>query len=226
MAVTFDSPPGTSFDEVVLVEPRPSNSRYLRAESLQIVTLPARLFLALGWLRAASEKLIDVNWWTGYELDVFLIEQRPRALPFMQPVIDRVFTPTVLAIAAIVMVAEFAIGLALARAKHMRTALVAGITLNVVFVLLGVVTPSAFYLILQVTLLVALGERTNDRVTLRQLWGRAIACLVAALAMLPFATTLHPAEVIEDPALMLATVAGLCASVDLLRIAHIKIGHE
>ena len=82
----------------------------LRLAASTILLFPIRMFLGFGWLRAGIEKVIDWSWWTGEELQRFLIEQRPLALPFMEPLIDGVFEPFVVAISLAVMIAQLAIG--------------------------------------------------------------------------------------------------------------------
>lgn len=197
-----------------------------RLDSLKVVTFPARMFLALGWMRAGVEKAISVEWWTGSELNTFLAVQRDHALPFMGPIIDNVLVPAVVPLTVAVVALQFAIAFGLVRARRLRSALLAGMALNVIFVLLGAVTPSAFYLVLQLTVLAALGERDRRQTAPRVRWFRASLCLVAGAAMLPFAQTVHPAEVIDDPALMLATIATLCASIDVLRIGQATIARD
>ena len=45
-----------------------------------VVLLPLRIFLAAGWLRAASEKLIDPQWWSGDKLRSYVTAQHQTAL--------------------------------------------------------------------------------------------------------------------------------------------------
>ena len=67
------------------------------------------------------------------------------------------------------------------------------------FTMAGRVNPSAFYLVMQVTLLFALSRPVGARIALR----RAAVWLVPAAMFAPFARTIEPAHVIDDPALML-----------------------
>ena len=46
------------------------------------------------------------------------------------------------------------------------------------------------------------------------------AALAAMVSLAPFISTLHPADVIEDPAIMLITVAGLFATTQALSILN------
>ena len=172
---------------------------------------PARAFLAFGWLRAGVEKAIDPDWWSGAALDAFLAEQTSAMLPFMEPLTDAFVAPAPAITAFIVLVAELALGVLLLTGRRLGTALLGASALNVIFVLMGVVTPSAFYLVLQLTLLLALGARTGW-FTARRRVALIGAAGLAGVALAPFIATLHPAEVIHDPAIMLVTVGALTAA--------------
>lgn len=177
----------------------------------RFVLFPARAFLAFGWLRASVEKIISVDWWTGAELRVFLGEQSNAMLPFVRPFTDALVLPFPAVTAAIVALVELALGVALLTGRKLGTALGVASALNVLFVLLGVVTPSAFYLVLQLTLLMALGVSRGWFTPTRN---RVLAGMsgLAAVGLAPFIETVHPAEVIHDPAIMLATLASLIAA--------------
>lgn len=178
----------------------------------QLVFFPARAFLAFGWLRAGIEKAIELDWWTGQEVQVFLIEHQDVALPFAVAWSNPV-SAMAPAVAAAVLALELAIGTCLLTARRLRPALWAGIALNIVFVSFGVVTPSAFYLVLQFTLLLGLVACQASR-TLRIVLVTTSALVIAAV--LPYVNTLHPSEVIHDPALMLATIAALLGATQLI----------
>ena len=169
--------------------------------------LPLRWFLAAGWLRAAVEKIISVDWWTGAELDAFLAGQRLHMVDFFPSVVDAVIAPFSLPIAWIVVEMQLAIGLCLLLGRQVRLALWGGVLLNTVFVLAGAVNPSAFYLVMQLVLLLSLARAVPWRTSL----GRAAGWLMGALAMLPFVRTVEPALVIDDPAAMLSFAAVLAA---------------
>lgn len=197
----------------------------LRIATPSILLFPIRMFLGFGWLRAGIEKMLDETWWTGDHLRRFLIEQRPVALPFMPDVIDRLFEPFAVSIALFVMLFQLAIGIAFVTARHLRPALWAGVTLNVVFVAMGAVDPSVFYLVIQLSLLaaVALGvfgdrRRAPNPVSVGLKLG-------VAGALAPYAMTIAPAEVIHDPAIILMTVAILAAATEALGwFAHVDDG--
>lgn len=181
-------------------------SRLLPARRL-VVLAPMYLFLIVGWFRAGVEKVIDPTWWTGDGLVAFLDEQRDAMLPFFVPFADSVVDPIAPVVAWLVMCAQFAIAMCLATNRRVRTALWAGIVLNLSFTMAGRVNPSAFYLVMQMTLLFALSRPTTLRIATR----RATLLLIPALLVAPFARTLDPHHVIEDPALMLSFMSLLAA---------------
>lgn len=169
--------------------------------------LPLRLFLAAGWLRAGVEKVIEPSWWTGAALDRFLVEQETTMLPFFRWFSDLLIEPLTVPVAWLVVAMQLTIGVCLLLGRFPRRALWAGVVLNLCFTMAGRVNPSAFYLVMELALLVGLSRP----VSLTIAWRRATLWLVPALVMLPFARTIEPAEAIEDPALMIAFVSGLAA---------------
>ncbi|MCU1502336.1 MAG: hypothetical protein JWM12_1690 [Ilumatobacteraceae bacterium] len=171
--------------------------------------MPLRLFLAAGWLRATLEKLIDEEWWRGLGVRSFLATDRPLALPFIRPLMDGVLQSRAPLVAVVVVLAELACGLAIASGRCLRLGLRVGVGLNVAFVLCGRVNPSAFYLVMEIVLLFAIAEGTigtTPRRASRSAFN-ALAAAGAGAAMLPFIRTLQPAQVIADPAAMLAFLA-------------------
>ena len=139
------------------------------------------------------------------------IEIRDTGTGIPDDVIDRLFEPFAVPIALFVMIAQLAIGVAFVTARHLRPALWMGVTLNVVFVAIGAVDPSVFYLVIQLSLLaaVALGvfggrPRAPNPVSVGLKLG-------VAGALAPYAMTIAPADVIHDPAIILMTVAILAA---------------
>lgn len=177
----------------------------------RFVLFPARAFLAFGWLRAGVEKAIDPQWWSGAKLTTFLDDQSDSMLPFMEPLTNAFVAPAPFITAAIVLAVELVLGVLILTGRRLGPALLGASALNVIFVLMGVVTPSAFYLVIQLTLLLALAARTgwfNARRRLAVIAGAGLT----GIALTPFVATIHPAEVIHDPAIMLVTVGALAAA--------------
>ena len=191
-----------------------------RVGRLAIIMFPARAFLALGWIRAGAEKLIDTRWWAGDYITNFLADHEESMLSIMAPVTELIGVRVAALLALVVLLAEFAIGVCLITGRFQRQALWAACALNVSFVALGAVSPSAFYLVLQMTLLLALASARRPA-SKPQTSSSVGGWIIAALAMLPFITTLHPHEVIDDPAIMLATLAALrAATLTVLAVEH------
>jgi hypothetical protein len=192
---------------------RSFGSRLRRQRSLAVLLLPLHLFLLAGWSRAAAEKVIDPQWWSSEHLLEFLDEQRPYMLPWFGWFSDHVLTPLAPQVGVTVLGMQISIVVCLATNHRVKQALWAGIVLNLCFTMAGRVNPSAFYLVMQVTMLFALSRPAQREVALRRAGVWASLAAVSA----PFARTLHPREVIEDPALMLAFLATVAAVTTVAR---------
>lgn len=179
-------------------------------------------FIGLGWLRAAVEKAIDSSWWSGEYLGDFLVAQQDLALAWYEPFLNFIVAPNAVAISFIVMIAQFAIGGALLAGRRQGLALGAGMFLNLMFIAAGAVTPSVFYLLAQGAVALWLAERSRRR-DLTKLYDMALlgGATLTGLS-LPLTETIDPAEVIHDPAIMLATAGGFTAGLALdLRRRHV-----
>jgi len=185
-----------------------------------VVLLPLRLFLAAGWLRAAAEKVIDPQWWSGNKLRAFLTAQHSEALPFFRPVMENAIRPAAMEVAIVVAVTQLAIGLAIAVGKPMRLALRWGFVLNVVFIMAGKVNPSCFYLVMEIVLLVAIADGVIGVRPTTPSWRSVLIAIVSAataVAVVPYVRTIEPAQVIEDPAMMLAFLGFIITTTVLVR---------
>lgn len=223
--ITVSSPAPTA-DRTASARRSPAVTAPLDGGTDRFVLFPVRAFLAFGWLRAGVEKVIDGAWWTGAKLDTFLSDQSGAMLPFMEPLTNSLVAPAPFITAALVLVVELAIGVLLLTGRRLGPALLTASALNVIFVLMGVVTPSAFYLVMQLTLLLALGARTGWFNARRRLAVIGGATLVA-IGLAPFIATIHPAEVIHDPAIMLVTVGALAAATQgFTLLATSPLGHQ
>jgi uncharacterized membrane protein YphA (DoxX/SURF4 family) len=192
-----------------------------RVSSL-VMLLPIRIFLAAGWLRAGAEKLIDGQWWSGEHLQAFVSEQHDAAIPFFRPVMDHVIAPAAPWVAFVVMITQLMCGLAIGAGRRMRLALRWAFLLNVVFILAGRVNPSAFYLIMEAVLLFAIADGTighrHSTPTNRTFITAGMSALFA-LAFVPYIRTIQPAEVIDDPAMMLSFLGAVVATTLVVRLA-------
>lgn len=208
------------------VWPRRTNDTGLAAA---LVLLPVRLFLALIWGRAAIEKSIDAGWWSGDELRSALREEQAGTVPIFEPVLERVVGPVVVAVAVALVAAQLACAVAFATGRHLRLALFAAITMNVCFVLAGRVNPSIFYLVMELTLVIAItGGVIGGRRPRSPRWTAAfaIASFGAAGALAPSVRTLRPTGMLGDPALVLVTafgLVGLCLALQLV-VHDVRLG--
>jgi hypothetical protein len=189
-------------------------------EAARVLWLPIRVFLVAGWLRAAVAKAIDPSWWSGEQLLAFLSQQRGLELPLVRSLVDTVIEPAAAVVAGLVVVAQFATAVGFLTRRWFEAALHLGIGLNLAFLAMGAVNPSAFYVVMQLSLLAALREGVVDgrpRAPGRSGVIGSLAVTALGLSMLPFVRTLEPSAVIEDPAIMLAFLALLAGGSGLLR---------
>lgn len=118
--------------------------------------VPLRLFIGLGWLRAAFEKLFDSHWRDGSKLLSFFDTQiMGNHIPFgaYQALIEGVFSQHAVIMGWLVAVGQLLVGLAILTGTLTSAALLAAMFLNINFMLAGRVNPSAFYLIIELVLL-------------------------------------------------------------------------
>ncbi len=173
-----------------------------RVAGLPAWVLLTQLFIGFGWLRAVTEKLIDPQWWTGDTIRAFAVTHGQSVLAWYEPFLTYVVVPAAPLIGLIVLIAQLVAGLSLITGKRLGLGLGVGIFLNLNFVASGAVTPSVFYLLAQGALVLWLAERAPTTRSAHQLNAAALAALFLAGLNLLFIETLHPAEVIEDPAMM------------------------
>ncbi len=118
--------------------------------------VPLRLFIGLGWIRAAIEKLIDPHWHDGSKLLAFFDAQIMGGyvvFPAYQSLMEGVFTQQVVFMSWLVAVGQLLVGIGILTGTLTSVALIAAIFLNMNFMFAGRVNPSAFYLIIQMVLL-------------------------------------------------------------------------
>lgn len=197
--------------------------------------LPLRVFIGLGWLRAATEKIVDPGWYDGTELTAFLEQQlgwSQEAFPFYGALMEGIFLPGATALGIVVILAQLFAGVSILAGYYTNAGLLVGLVMNVNFVLAGAVDPSTFYIVIQLVLffggagavlsvdaargaethgplLTAPGHDAGGRGAQHQRVYGAIAavCLLFAVAMAPYVSTLAPATVVEDPAMILVVLA-------------------
>ena len=196
--------------------------------------VPLRLFVGLGWLRACAEKVIDPGWRDGSSLAAFLshhVAAGEVAFPWYETLIAQVFLPHATPLALLIVLGQFLAGVAIAAGGLTNAALLGGFFMNLNFLLAGAPNPSAFYIVIQVTLLLTnagailgldaglakiihppllvaqpLAERRRRRWRAPVLPIGAIL-LVTAVYALAYVTDWSPAGSVEDPAMIVVILA-------------------
>lgn len=133
-------------------------SAHVRSEARQsgIALVPVRVFIGIGWLRAAAEKAVAPNWLHGTGVSNFLNTQlagRHIAFPPYQALVTGVFLPHAAFLGGIILLGQLLVGLAILTGTLTRAALVGGLFMNLNFVLSGAPDHSAFYIVIQAMLL-------------------------------------------------------------------------
>ncbi len=177
------------------------------------------VFIGLGWLRAATSKIIDPSWWSGDYLVHFLADHDQATLGWYAPFVDLVVAPNAVLVALAVLVLQLVVAASLLTGRARTVGLGLGIAMNLHFVAAGAVNPSAFYLLAQGALVLWLVEAWSSRRAQATLPGVAASGLAVAGFNLPFIATLHPAEVIDDPAIMFCTLGALTCLACVIAVA-------
>ncbi len=191
--------------------------RAARAAAARYRSVPASVlipqwFLALGWIRASVAHGVAGSWWTGQDLLAFLVDTADMRLPVYDPFVEFVVRPFPILISVVVVILQLLIGLALlANIRPVAWALI-GMFLNFNFILAGAVNPSVFYVVMGagVVLWIMLDRMSAARARRMAVWATGVA-VIALLVCGPFITTFNPAEVIEDPSLILIMLSSLFA---------------
>lgn len=182
--------------------------------------LVTQAFFALGWLRAASSKVIDASWWSGAHVESFVADHNSLALPWAFPLAEFAVAHAAQLVAVVVVVAQCFVGAALLTNRFVSAALAVGLGMNFVFLTCGAVNPSVFYIVGQGALVLWLLDSDNTSPERARTLG-LVTWLAGALLVIsvPFAQTVQPSQVIEDPACVLSLVSILTIlALTLLRI--------
>ena len=192
---------------------RAADAAAARYQSVPPSVLYPQLFLAVGWLRAAVAHGLSGSWWSGDEIMEFLDDTEQLRLPLYEPFVDALVRPVPLLTAGVVILLQLIVGLALV--TNIRPVMWAsvGIGLNVNFIMAGQVNPSVFYVAMALAVILGI---LWDRLEAGKAHRTAIQATVVAVVFLalfaPFTTTLDPANVIEDPSLILILLSSLFAA--------------
>ncbi len=191
---------------------RPSVPAGRRFGAMPSWVLVPQLFLAAGWLRAGIEKATTSAWWKGEALRGFVEANTDQAVTIYEPFLSHVVEPYAVVVAVAVCLAELAIAALLAFNHRVLGALLVATFLNVHFMLAGAVNPSAFYLVIAMVIVLWHLDNRGSAATRRAIARRAVvAATVITVGLGPFVRTVQPAQVIEDPAIVLIFLSVLLA---------------
>lgn len=167
-----------------------------------------RLFIGLGWLRVATEKLIEPAWRDGTEIIAFVEGYSVWTIGWYRPIVDNLVVPNPRAILVILIAAQVFAAVTLLSGRLLAYGIGIGIFMNLNFLVAGSVDPNVFYLLSQGAIAFWLAERAvASKWRLRALSVVALAIYSLAMMSLPSITTVHPARVIIDPAMMYVVLA-------------------
>jgi len=217
----------------------------LLSESAYLI--PLRLFIGIGWIRAGLEKFMDPGWPRGTTLVEFFnqhLSSGSVVFPFYRQLVHSIFTPNAAGLSWLIMLGQILVGIAILTGAFTNFALLCGMVMNLNFILIGEVTPSAFYMVIQILLLVTnvgyplgvdallarkipSGLFVAQPYAIRKFWrfersiflGLALAMPFLALASIPYIRDYSPHSV-DDPAmilLVLSVIAGLSAWITAIK---------
>ena len=235
------------------VTKKANNWLYTQLFSDSAYLLPLRLFIGIGWVRAGLEKFMDAGWPKGEALVVFLnqhVSSGQVRFPFYQGMVQHVFTPNALALSWLIMLGQILVGLAILFGAFTNLALLCGLFMNLNFILIGEVTPSAFYIVIQIVLLITnvgyilgldallakkapVGLLVAQPYSGRKYWrferacfmGLSFAMAVLGVAVFPYIRDFTPHSV-DDPAmllLVLSVIIGLSALITAVKFPQKRI---
>ncbi len=204
-----------------------------------IFLVPARVFLGIGWLRAAIEKGVSGTWFTGSEVEAFLLEHLPTmSFPFFKSLTTNVFLPQAEFFALIVFIAQVLVSLSLIFGVFTRPALLGGMFMNISFLLAGAVNPSTFYLVIQMLLFnMNAGEvlsldtlkkqvplKPLIHINRRMFLVCAFGLLLLASLAFPYIQDFSPEGAIEDTAAVTVVLLSMLSS--FLLITYLRLGQK
>ncbi len=184
-----------------------------RYRAVPLAVLVPQAFLAVAWIRSAVGHAFEDDWWTGEQILKFVEECGELGLPFYAFLAELILQPLAPLFAVVVVVAQAGLGALLLGNIQPRATALASIFLSANFVMGGQVNPSVFYIIMA---LVVLFRSIDDGPSLAGWrtfsWQSLVLLVLVVLLCGPFVRTMHPIEVIDDPAIVLITVAAIFAA--------------
>jgi len=153
-------------------------------------------------------------------LQAWLTDHQEAALPLIKPIATNIFHPLATPIGIGVMAVQILIGIAFITGRQMRPALLTALLLNVTFVAMGAISPSAFYIAIQISLLAAVDRGWLGASSRQPSRFVAAAWAVGAIMPAPFIATVNPMSVIDDPAIVLTTLGLIAAFTEVLALVE------
>ena len=192
--------------------PIPAKAQFaLRYRHLPSWVLLAQLFLASGWLRAATAHGFDNKWWDGTAVATFRAGHLGSSIEWYRTImLDGPVAAWPIVFAVVVFAGQVLVGFMLVLNARPLLALAVGAWMNIHFVLAGAVNPSVFYLIIGAVVALWHVESSLRSASVQRL--TLISTLVVAVllgALTPEIATMDPASMIDDPALVLSFVSML-----------------
>ena len=120
-----------------------------RLQGLPPWVVLTQLFIGLGWLRGAAEKLINPQWWEGDTITQFLAGHVDSTLAWYEPFASSFVLSNLSLVGIVVVVGQLIAGLSPVSGRFLGIGLLVGLFMNVNFLVAGAVNPSAFYLVMQ-----------------------------------------------------------------------------
>jgi hypothetical protein len=225
-------------------------ARDVAQRRVALLLLPLRIWIGLGWLRIGIANALQPEWLDGTALIGFLHRQAeagtaPLSLypDLVVDIAERAATP----LGMIVVCCQIAIGLGLITGTLTNLALLTAILLNVNLILVGVASPSQYYIVSEVVLLAggAGAAYSIDRWLSRYLgsvvltghrgivdgvqMSRSVLVLLAlatgglAVAMVPTVEAVLPDRGVDDPGFILL---GLLVLVGMLAVTLTRAAHR
>ena len=219
----------------------------------RIFLVPLRAFIGVGWLRAFAEKAIEPGWWDGAGVSDFLRHQLAEGsvvFPAYRVLVTEVFLPHAAAFGWMVMVGQLLAGLAILGGVFTTAALLGGLFMNLNFLAAGAPEPSAFYIVIQILLLLMgagavvgadawLSRAVRHPLLVAQPATRrrsppgapaARGAMLLALAVagygLAHVTDWSPGGSIHDPAVVLVVLASLGAGWSAVALLRAEVGRR
>lgn len=184
---------------------RKVREHYLSAPAWRVLI---QTFLALGWMRVAIANALAPGWWSGDSIYSFMDDETALGIDGYVFAIAAVVDLLAVPIAVGVVVTEAVVGAMLILNVKPLHALGFGLALNTQFIMLGVTNPSVFYVMMALVIIIGeLEGQDQTRAVTKDLAQKVtLVSFIVSLGLFFEIISFDPAQVVEDPALVLTTV--------------------